>query len=127
MPRPIHFEIHAEDPERAMAFYTDLFGWTFEYYMADYWSVVTGEEGTPGINGGLVRRRGGAPIEGQPVSAFVCTLDVPSVDEFLEKVTAAGGKVTAPKMPIPGMAWLAYCLDTEGNQFGMFEADPTAQ
>jgi len=127
MPRPIHFEIHAEDPERAMAFYAGLFGWKFEYYMADYWSVVTGEEGTPGINGGLVRRRGGAPAEGQPVSAFVCTLDVPSVDEYLEKVTAAGGKVAEPKMPIPGMAWLAYCLDTEGNLFGMFEEDPTAQ
>lgn len=126
MPRPIHFEIHADDPERAMAFYSDLFGWRFEFYMNDYWSAVTGEEGTPGINGGLVRRRGPRPTEGQPVSAFVCTLDVPSVDETLARVTAAGGKVAEPKMPIPGMAWLAYCLDTEGNLFGIFEADPNA-
>ena len=30
MPRPIHFEIHAENPERAQRFYRELFGWTFQ-------------------------------------------------------------------------------------------------
>ena len=29
MPRPIHFEIHPADPERAQAFYRTLFGWQF--------------------------------------------------------------------------------------------------
>ena len=32
MPRPIHFEIHAENPERAMQFYRTLFGWEFNQW-----------------------------------------------------------------------------------------------
>jgi hypothetical protein len=29
MPRVIHFEIHADDPARAIRFYEKLLGWTF--------------------------------------------------------------------------------------------------
>jgi predicted enzyme related to lactoylglutathione lyase len=29
-------------------------------------------------------------------------------------------------MPIPGMGWLAYVKDTEGNIFGMMQSDPAA-
>jgi predicted enzyme related to lactoylglutathione lyase len=59
MPRPIHFEIHAADPQRAIKFYTQLFGWTFTKWESpmDYWLIKTGEQGTPGIDGGLLPRR----------------------------------------------------------------------
>ena len=30
-------------------------------------------------------------------------------------------------MAIPGIGWLAYCLDTEGNTFGVMEADEKAK
>jgi predicted enzyme related to lactoylglutathione lyase len=129
MPRVIHFEIHAEDPERAVAFYATVFGWTITRWTGpvDYWLITTGPDGQPGINGGLLRRRGPAPAEGQPVNAYPCTVDVPSVDEWLGRVTAAGGTVALPKMPIPGVGWLAYAKDTEGNIFGIMQADPAAK
>ena len=37
-----------------------------------------------------------------------------------------GGTVALAKMPIPGVGWLAYCKDTEGNIFGMMQPDPKA-
>ena len=126
MPRVVHFEVHAEDPERAIRFYSALFGWTFTHWAGpmDYWLITTGPDDQPGINGDMVRRMGA--IDGQAVLAYVCTVDVASVDESLERATALGGQVALPKMPIPGVGWLAYAKDTEGNIFGMMQADPAA-
>jgi predicted enzyme related to lactoylglutathione lyase len=54
------------------------------------------------------------------------TIDVPSCDEYLRRIDAAGGKTIVPKMPIPGVGWLAYCTDPEGNGFGIMQADESA-
>ena len=126
MPRVIHFEIHAGDPERAIAFYRALFGWEFTRWNSEieYWLVKTGE-GQPGIDGGLVRRRG--EIDGTAVIAYVCTVDVASVEEAAQRAVELGGEVVVPKMPVPGVGWLVYCKDTEGNIFGMMQNDPSAQ
>jgi len=127
MPRVVHFEIHAGDPDRAVNFYTTLFGWTFQKWEGpmDYWLVTTGPDGQPGINGGLIRRQG--EIDGQAVIAYVCTVDVANVDESTQTATSNGAQVVVPKMPIPGVGWLVYCKDTEGNIFGMMQNDPSAQ
>jgi predicted enzyme related to lactoylglutathione lyase len=129
MPRLVHFEIHASDPERMIAFYTRMFGWSFAKWdgPADYWLITTGPEGTPGINGGLLRRRGAPATDGQPVNAFVCTVDVPSVDAALGEAAAAGGSTAVPKMPVPGVGWLGYLRDPDGNIFGVMQADPSAR
>lgn len=120
MPRPVHFEIPADDPARAVSFYGDVFGWTFTKWEGpmEYWLVSTGEGG-PGIDGGLMKR----PHPGYPV---VNTIDVPSVDDFLKKIESKGGKVAAPKMAVPGVGWLAYCTDPDGNMFGIMQADTGA-
>jgi len=127
MPRVVHFEIHAENPERAISFYKGVLGWNFQKWDGplDYWVITTGPQEQPGINGGLVRRRG--PINGDAVIAYVCTVDVPNVDEYTEKATKAGGQLALPKMAIPGIGWLAYCKDTEGNIFGMMCRDANAK
>jgi uncharacterized protein len=121
----IHFEIHATDPERTVKFYSDIFGWEIKKWVGgdfEYWMVMTGPENTPGsINGGIVRRKGPAPADGAPVSAYVCTIGVNSVDETMDKVIAAGGKEALPKFMIADMAWQAYCHDPEGNIFGIHE------
>jgi predicted enzyme related to lactoylglutathione lyase len=129
MPRVVHFEIHASDPDRAVKFYTALFGWSFTKWdgPADYWLIGTGPDGQPGINGGLLRRHGPAPAEMQAVNSFVCTVDVPAVDDYVGKAIAAGGTVALAKMPVPGVGWLAYVKDTEGNILGMMQMDPTAK
>ena len=126
MPRVVHFEIHAGEPERAISFYQSVFGWQFQKWEGplEYWMIITGAEGTPGINGGLVKRT--SEITGDSVIAYVCTIDVPSVDEYADKIAANGGTIVVPKMPIPGVAWLVYAKDTEGNIFGVHQEDASA-
>jgi uncharacterized protein len=120
MPRVIHFEVAADDPERAVKFYQDVFGWQINKWDGpqDYWLVTTGEASTPGIDGAIMRRDQNATV--------INTVDVPSVDEYVAKITANGGTVVAPKMAIPGMGYFAYCQDTEGNTFGIMQNDPSA-
>lgn len=129
MPRPVHFEIHASDPQRAIAFYTALFEWKFKQWEGpmEYWTVTTGPDTQPGINGGLVRRRGDAPAEMAAVNAYVCTIDVADIDASIKQAQSAGAPVAVPKMAIPGVGWLCYYKDTEGNIFGMMKNDPSAK
>ena len=126
MPRVVHFEIHAADPDRAGNFYKKLFDWQFQKWEGpmDYWLITTGPNEQPGINGGLVRRQG--EIDGQAVIAYVCTVDVADVDASTNTATSNGAQVVLPKMAIPGVGWLVYCKDTEGNIFGMMQADESA-
>ena len=121
MPRPIHFEIPANDPERLMSFYANVFGWKFSKFPGpvDYWLITTGDPKEPGIDGGILPKR-------DPAQPCVNTIGVASVDESLKTVDSHGGKCVLPKMPIPGVGWLAYCKDVEGNMFGMMQADPKA-
>jgi uncharacterized protein len=129
MSRVVHFEIHAADPERAIKFYTALFGWTFNQWAGQkYWLIKTGEQGTPGIDGGLLPR----PVAGDPLAmaamnAFVCTVDVDNLDAAVERGMKAGATIALPKMPIPTVGWLAYLKDTEGNIFGMMQMDANAK
>ncbi|HET9477705.1 MAG TPA: VOC family protein [Pyrinomonadaceae bacterium] len=127
MPRVVHFEIHAGDPERAVNFYQKLFGWSFQKWEGpmEYWVVNTGPDDQPGINGGLMRRQG--EIDGQAVIAYVCTVDVADVDASLKTALDNGATVALPKMAIPGVGWLVYCKDTEGNIFGMMQNDSAAK
>ncbi|HEY8004882.1 MAG TPA: VOC family protein [Phenylobacterium sp.] len=127
MPRPIHFEIHAGDPQSAVAFYQGLFGWSFTPFGDTYHLIKTGEGG-PGIDGGLVRRQGDNPDpnEPTPVIAYVCTVDVDDVDAYLAKALSLGGMVAVPKMAIPGVGWLAYVKDTQSNLVGLMKSDPAA-
>jgi len=121
MNRPIHFEIPAEKPERAIEFYEKVFGWKFEKWdgPAEYWIIKTGES-TPGIDGGLMTRR-------DPAQPCVNTMDVADLDATVGVVEGAGGQCVVPKMPVPGVGWLAYFKDTEGHIFGAMQADPTAK
>lgn len=120
MARVIHFEIPADQPERAAAFYRSVFGWEFQKWDGPmpYWLVMTGKDG-PGIDGGLLPRQ--APGQG-----VTNTVGVDSLDEAVATVERHGGTITVPRMAIPGVGWLAYALDTEGNAFGMMQNDPDA-
>lgn len=134
MNRVVHFEIHAEDPKRAAAFYTAVFGWKIEQWGDQpYWMIVTGEEDKenpskyPGINGGLMIRKGPAPTEGQAVNAYVCSVTIENIDETIQKIEAAGGTMAVAKFAFPGMAYQAYYKDTEGNIFGLHQPDENAK
>ena len=132
MNRITHFEIQAEKPERAAKFYTDIFGWKIEKWEGgsmEYWMIMTAPKSSkePGINGGLLKRPAKTPPEQCGTNAFVCTVVVDNFDAYAKKILKAGGKVAMPKFAIPGMAWQGYFIDTEGNTFGLHQADEKAK
>lgn len=131
MSRPVHFEIQADDIERAKAFYAAAFGWTYEDYTpftgAPYWGIITGPEGEPGINGAVQQRPVPAPAPEQGTNACVLTMQVDDYDATEQAILAAGGQVALPKFALTGMAWQGYYLDTEGNTFGIHQPDVNAK
>ena len=128
MPRVNHFEIHASDPAKLIQFYSALFGWTFEPWgpPGAYWMIMTGGEGEPGINGGLLPRRGALAASGQPVNAFVCTVQVSSARESFDAALSLGGTEALPVSAIPTMGWVGYVKDPDGNILGVMSMDPSA-
>jgi len=121
MSRVIHFEINANNPERAVKFYSAVFGWKIENFggPVDYWLAKTGTEGEMGIDGAIMPRTGKLTT--------VNTISVSSVNVAIKAIEQSGGKIIQPKMPIPGIGYHAYCQDTEGNVFGILEPDPSAK
>ena len=123
--RIVHFEIGAQDPERAAKFYADTFGWEIKKWDSGetpYWMVMTGEDEMsakyPGINGGIFGRKV-APPDGE-ANAYICTISVDKLDEAMKKVTANGGKV-GEQHPIPHIGSYAQAWDTEGNRFSLLQ------
>ncbi|MGZ7209170.1 MAG: VOC family protein [Methanobacterium sp.] len=109
MPRVVHFEIPADDPERAIEFYKNVFGWKIDKWEGpfDYWLVTTGEEEEPGINGAIMSKEMGDMVRN--------TIGVENFDEYAEKIKKAGGKMLTEKQTIPGIGIMAAFEDTEGN------------
>ena len=120
MSRVTHFEIPADKPDRAIRFYSDVFGWSFHKWDGpmDYWMIETGKGG-PGIDGGLGKRE-------TPESGPTSVIQVQSIDESLKKIEASGGKVVVPKSAIPGVGHVAYFQDPEKNVLGVFQPDAEA-
>jgi predicted enzyme related to lactoylglutathione lyase len=121
----VHFEIPADDVERARKFYGGLFGWKIEKFQGqspmEYWTIETGA-GKPemALGGGMMKRQ-------MPDQQITIYIDVPSVDEYTDKVKRLGGSVTVPKTAILDMGYFAVCLDPENNCFGLWEDDPKAR
>jgi len=122
MPRVVHFEISADKPERAVRFYEKVFGWKIVKWKGpmDYWLITTGKDDEPGIDGGLGKRTELGP-------STVNTINVPSVDDFIRKIEENGGTIVTSKHAIPGVGWIAYFKDPEGNMFGVMQDDPSAK
>src|SRR5215207_7012772 len=124
MGRVVHFEIHASDMDAAERFYTSVFGWTARQAPGgdrDYRLLITGQDGTPGINGALLERRGEPPSAGEPVSAYVCTVAVDDLDETERRIGEAGGARVVETRVVEGVGRVAYFRDLDGNVFGVIE------
>lgn len=122
MSRVVHFEISAEKPEEVISFYKNTFNWRFEKWEGPmvYWIIMTGDEKTPGIDGGLKKRD-------EMGTNTVNTIDVVSIDESIEKVRKNGGEIIATKMAVPGVGWFACFKDPQGNVFGIMQSDKSAK
>ena len=122
----VHFEIHASDPDRLIAFYSQLLDWSFQRFgEMDYWSIDTGEGaitpsgGGNGINGGLTRRQGPAPEAGGAVNGANIVIGVEDVDGLFAKGLELGGSEALAPSDMPGVGRLAYLHDPDHNIFGM--------
>jgi len=121
--RVIHFEIQADDVERAKKFYEKTLGWKISQIMKkeesgmDYWGVETGEG--PGINGGLYERPKTAEDQ---FYLYDCTVLVDDIDKAVVDIRANGGTITKEKDEIPGVGWFAGARDTEGNRLGLMQS-----
>lgn len=121
MPTIHHFEIPADDIERAHKFYKDVFGWSMQKWSNpeksdhDYWYFETQDEnGTKGLSGGMMKRQA-------PEHTLTNYITVQSIDDYLSKIQQAGGHIMITKTEIPNMGYFAIFTDTENNQFGLFE------
>ena len=127
MPTVQYFEIPADDIERAQKFYRNVFGWGMqkwdnrenpaqEYYMFE----TRDDKGNPGLGGGMMKRQ-------SPQHTITNYITVSSIDEYTSKIEQSGGMVMVPKTNVPDMGFIAVCLDSENNVFGIFEATTPKQ
>lgn len=118
MPKIIHFEIPADNPERAIEFYEKVFGWKIQKWEGefDYWLVEAGSEDEPGINGAIKPKEFG--------SAISTVIGVDSYDDFARKIKSEGGEMVTEKMVIPGVGVTGSFKDTEGNILAIIEPEP---
>lgn len=121
MNRPVHFEYHSSDPQRAQTFFENVFGWKFSAWNGpeEYWLVHTGDNSL-GINGGLMRSRDGQP-------RTVNTVQVQHLETTVGLAEKNGGQIVVPRMPIPGVGWLAYLVEPTGNLLGIMQPDSNAR
>lgn len=113
MGKVFRFEYQVPNPQEAIEFYSNTFGWKFEKIPGpqDYWFIITGEGS---IDGGLMKSPDGA-------TRTTNSMEVPSIDEHIKIVTENGGQVVVPKTEVPNMGYFAYCLDNQGLLFGLSE------
>jgi predicted enzyme related to lactoylglutathione lyase len=126
MGKVVHFEIPADDLERAKSFYGKVFGWKIDTWPmpggGDYTGLTTTavDETTmtptePGaINGGMLQRDETTPSP-------VITIDVEDIAAALAEIEAAGGTTVTPRTAIPNMGAFGYFKDSEGNVMGLWE------
>ena len=130
----VHFEIYADDMERAEEFYTEIFGWRINKMKMPeggstagepYFVVYTGDMGEDGmpkkpgfINGGIIKRK-------DKRSSIMNYITVKDIEATLSKIEERGGGVCMPKTEIgPNMGWIAIFRDSEGNFLGLHENAP---
>lgn len=124
----VHFEIPAKDLSTSRKFYEDIFGWKITEWPMPDGSMYLGVHTTPideqtrqplkpgAINGGIMKM----DVVKMPVFA----IHVASIDERMQQVEAAGGKVVMPKVDMMGMGFYAYVTDLDGNVIGLWEDPP---
>ena len=122
MPKIHHFEINVDDPLRAITFYEKVFSWKIEKWEGpiEYWLIEAGDEDEEGINGGLQKRE-------DPNDQIFNYIHVESVEEARANIEKNGGAIESPKITIPGVGYIYFFKDTEGNKLGIMEEDESVK
>jgi uncharacterized protein len=118
----VHFELPADNIDRAREFYRQAFGWSVTTTPGVGYTLLgtapSGKDGAPSepgaINGGMLARQ-------KPIVNPVITIEVGSIDESLKRIESLGGRVVRDKQPVDGMGFAAYFADSEGNVLGLWQ------
>jgi uncharacterized protein len=122
MDKVVHFEIPADNVERANKFYNENFDWKItpvpEMKYTLLGTVEVDQNNMPkecgAINGGLMERSFG-------IKSPVITINVDNIDASIEKIQKTGGKIVQGKMEVQNIGFIAYFQDTEGNIWGLIQ------
>ncbi|NHJ33555.1 MAG: VOC family protein [Asgard group archaeon] len=108
--------------KEVIEFYKTVFGWKFEKWEGpmDYWLINTGKD-EPGIDGGLARKKKGE------INLTMNTIGVSDIDQAIKDVKANNGTIVKPKILMPGIGWLAFIKDPDGNMWIMKQEETSAK
>lgn len=114
-----YFEIQASDTEKAVDFYSKVFGWKFTEITGmpiKYFQIETN-----GMSGGLLQRPNEIPPLHCGTNAFTNSVEVADFDTTAELIIQNGGQIAMPKFEVPNKCWQGYFIDTDNNVFGIFQ------
>ncbi|MCZ7382225.1 MAG: VOC family protein [Candidatus Methanoperedens sp.] len=122
MDKVVHFEIPADDLERAQKFYKSVFGWEMSQFPDMEYIIISttpvDENGMPAepgaINGGMMKRQ-------RPITCPVITINVQDMETAMKNIKKMGGEVIRGKMQVGDMGYAAYFKDPEGNIIGLWQ------
>jgi predicted enzyme related to lactoylglutathione lyase len=108
-------ELMASNWEKALAFYTTMFGWqkgdTVDIGpMGKYQLFAVGEQPI----GGMFNK----PAE-VPVPSWLYYFSIDAIDAGAERVKSSGGKIINGPMEVPGGMWIVQCIDPQGAMFAL--------
>jgi len=112
-----YVEYPSRDLDATKRFFQHAFGWTFEDYGPEY-AAFSGE----GLDGGFYKADlAASTIHGSALIVFYSE----ALEETLNKVVAAGGKIVKPIFPFPGGRRFHF-TEPSGNEFAVW-AEPTKE
>ena len=112
----VHIEIPSDDTDKARKFWGSLFGWQFEAYPgpSEYHTTRISDRTGAAITNMEPGKRGTRSY-----------FDVDDINAGVARVKELGGEASEG-MPVPSMGWFSACKDPEGNEFGLWQSDPSA-
>ena len=121
----VHFEIPADDPERAQDFYREAFGWGVDP-MPDSPTRCCGRCRSTGRAARSRPVRSTAACSSVRASGRrrVVVIDVEDIPATLAEVQRLGGATVREMTPVGEMGFAAYFTDTEGNLMGLWQSAP---
>jgi predicted enzyme related to lactoylglutathione lyase len=112
----VHVEIPADDTAKSREFWGSLFGWTFEAFPgpSEYHMTRISDAAGAAITNMEPGKKGMRPY-----------FDVEDINAGAARVKELGGEA-GEAMSVPSMGWFATCTDPHGNEFGLWQTDPSA-
>jgi predicted enzyme related to lactoylglutathione lyase len=112
----VHFEIPADDTAQGREFWGSLFGWKFESFPGPFEYLMTQ----------ISDQAGAAITDMEPGKRGArAYFDVDDINAGAAKVRELGGEANEPR-PVPNRGWFSSCKDPHGNDFGLWQNDPSA-